>query len=201
MKVSIFPWIAKKLKQCMAITQDGDTADRAIASGKYVCWKSDMYTANQAINSGDTLSAGSGGNLTAVDDGIANDLNSEIDTLNSNLTTIFASETIALTNNTEYLKSGDLKATRIVNNLYVLTGWFTAKGPVSKGNVLFEFPAGYTSVDLNLYCVAVTNKYSKGVVLNVPMSDNIVKVDTTPNNGVVANDTFVVTGVILLNKT
>ena len=72
-KVSIIDWIVKKLKRCIAIVEDGDTASQAIASGKYVIWKGNAYKASTAISQGDTLSLS---NLTAVSDGIGNELNS-----------------------------------------------------------------------------------------------------------------------------
>ena len=74
-KVSIIDWIVKKLKRCIAIVEDGDTASQAIASGKYVIWKGNAYKASSAISQGDTLSLS---NLTAVSDGIGNELNSKI---------------------------------------------------------------------------------------------------------------------------
>ena len=72
MKVSIIPWIVKKLKLGLALVEDGDTASQNIASGKYVSWKGNMCQASSAISSGDTLSSS---NLTAVDGGALNALN------------------------------------------------------------------------------------------------------------------------------
>lgn len=62
-------------KGCAAISENGNTATTNIAAGKYVIWKDALYTANSAIASGAALSAGSGGNLTAVPDGGLNALN------------------------------------------------------------------------------------------------------------------------------
>lgn len=85
MKVSIIDWIIKKLKRCIAIVEEGNTASQAIGSGKYVMWKGNLYTADTAISSGTTLAASGGSkNLTAVADGGYNDLNGKISTLNSN---------------------------------------------------------------------------------------------------------------------
>lgn len=75
MKVSIIPWIVKKLKLGLALVEDGDTASQNIASGKYVSWKGNMCTASSAISSGDALSSS---NLTAVDGGALNALNGKI---------------------------------------------------------------------------------------------------------------------------
>lgn len=69
-KVSIVKWITNKIKQAMAIVQDGDTATRTISSGKYVLWNNNMYTANSNIASGDDLSS----KLTACADGGLNEL-------------------------------------------------------------------------------------------------------------------------------
>ena len=79
MKVSIIDWIVKKLKKCIGIVEDGDTASSAISKGQYVVWKGSLYTADGAISSGTTLSASGGSkNLTAVTDGGLNLLNSKI---------------------------------------------------------------------------------------------------------------------------
>ena len=72
MKVSIIPWIVKKLKLGLALVEDGDTSSQNIASGKYVSWKGNMCQASSAISSGDALSSS---NLTAVDGGALNALN------------------------------------------------------------------------------------------------------------------------------
>lgn len=79
MKVSIVPWIVKKLKTCLALVEDGNTATQNIAKGKYVIWKGVMCKAASAISSGDTLS---NTNLTAVSGGVANECVT-IDTYNS----------------------------------------------------------------------------------------------------------------------
>ena len=55
----------------VAIVQTTDTATRAISSGQFVLWKGSLYTASSAIASGATLSLS---NLTAVSDGVANNL-------------------------------------------------------------------------------------------------------------------------------
>lgn len=81
-KVSIVDLIAKKMKRCIAIVEDGDTASQSIASGKFVIWKGNPYKASTSISSGDTLSTS---NLTALSDGIGNELNSNIATTNSKI--------------------------------------------------------------------------------------------------------------------
>jgi len=77
-KVSVIPWIIKKLKGAIGIVEDTDTATHAIASGKYVIWKGVLCKASSAIAVNDTLSTGSGGNLTVVDNGGLNDVQANI---------------------------------------------------------------------------------------------------------------------------
>ena len=61
-----------KLKNDVAIVEDGNTATHNISSGKYVCWKGSLYKANQAISSGDSLSSST--NLDAVSNGLGGEL-------------------------------------------------------------------------------------------------------------------------------
>jgi hypothetical protein len=68
-----------KMKRSLAIVQDGDTATRNIAKDKFVNWKGNIYTANQAIASGSTLSAANGGNLAGCDDGALNNVQNKLD--------------------------------------------------------------------------------------------------------------------------
>ena len=55
----------------VAIVEKTDTATHAIAEGKYVVWKGHLTKASSAISVGDTLSSS---NLTAVSDGLANNV-------------------------------------------------------------------------------------------------------------------------------
>lgn len=67
----------------LAIVENEDTAFHNIAVGQYVMWKGEMYKATAAIASGATLSAtGSGANLAAVSNGVANELNESVTVLN-----------------------------------------------------------------------------------------------------------------------
>lgn len=86
MKVQqVSPGIINKIKSLIArvgymksdigIVEDTDTATHTISSGQYVIWKNELYKASAAIPSGDPLSST---NLTAVSDGIANELNSKM---------------------------------------------------------------------------------------------------------------------------
>ena len=74
-KISIIPWIVKKLKRCIGIVEDTDTASQAIASNKYVIWKGDVCKSTSAISEGDTLSSS---NLSPVTGGVGNDLSQDI---------------------------------------------------------------------------------------------------------------------------
>lgn len=53
--------------------ESGTTASRNYSAGEYICWNGLTYTANQAISSGTSLSAGTGGNLTECVGGGFND--------------------------------------------------------------------------------------------------------------------------------
>lgn len=66
------------LKNDLGIVEDGDTATHTIAQGQYVIWQGALYTADAAIASGTTLAASGGNkNLTAVENGGLNALNSK----------------------------------------------------------------------------------------------------------------------------
>lgn len=83
MKVSIIPWIVRKLKLCFALVEDGDTASQNIAQGKFVIWKGVCCKAASAITAGETLS---GTNLPAISDGALNDISASIPSVVNNLT-------------------------------------------------------------------------------------------------------------------
>lgn len=70
-------------KGTVAIVEDGNTCTHVggIASGQYVVWKGLLYKATQAISVGTTLSTST--NLSAVTDGIANELNGKLNILNN----------------------------------------------------------------------------------------------------------------------
>ena len=117
-KEAIIGYIAKKLKRCLGIVEDTNTATHAISAGKFVVWKDVMCKATEAISIGDTLSSGSGGNLTIVDNGALNDVNgnlgspssassvtgddafSKINTLNGNIASIRKLKYMDLTDTT-----------------------------------------------------------------------------------------------------
>ena len=83
MKVSIIPWIVRKLKLCFALVEDGDTASQNIAQGKFVIWKGVCCKAASAITVGETLS---GTNLPAISSGALNDISDSIPAVVNNLT-------------------------------------------------------------------------------------------------------------------
>ena len=68
-----------KLKDDVAITEDGDTATHSISTGQYVIWKGDMYKATQNIAVSATLSSS---NLDAISSGVSNDLGYKLNTHN-----------------------------------------------------------------------------------------------------------------------
>ena len=69
------------LKSDIGIVEDTNSATHAITSGQYVIWKGSLYKASANISVGATLSTST--NLTAVSNGIANELNSNITNLES----------------------------------------------------------------------------------------------------------------------
>lgn len=92
----------------LAIVENDDAAFHNIAAGQYVMWKGEMYKATAAIASGATLSAtGTGANLAAVNNGVANELNAGIATLNSKFspTLVSTDANNAITSGTYYLTS------------------------------------------------------------------------------------------------
>lgn len=60
----------------LAYVESGTTASQNYTAGQYISWNGLLYTANQAISSGTTLSAGTGGNLTECVGGGFNDVQS-----------------------------------------------------------------------------------------------------------------------------
>lgn len=66
-----------KLKNDIAIVENGDLATHNISIGQYVVWKGDLYKAAYAVSIGDALS----GNIQAVSNGTANELAGLINTL------------------------------------------------------------------------------------------------------------------------
>ena len=75
------------LKNDLGIVEDGDTATHTIAQGQYVIWQGALYTADAAIASGTTLAASGGNkNLTAVENGGLNALNSNVTALSETTT-------------------------------------------------------------------------------------------------------------------
>ena len=86
------------IKRGIAYLESTDTAVNNIPAGRYVFWKNGAYISTSAISAGDTLSST---NLTAVaTGGFINALQTEINTLNSNLATVSGKFSIAITNGT-----------------------------------------------------------------------------------------------------
>lgn len=125
-KVSIIKWIVKRLRSAIAIVEDTDTASQAIASGKYVMWKGDLYKASSAIAQGATLSSESGGNLTVVSDGGLNELNSNIATLSGNIGTLSNLTTSAKTSAVAAINEVNAKSWTVNQNFSSSTSLETA---------------------------------------------------------------------------
>ena len=79
--------LGAKLKADIGIVENTNTATHNISAGQYVIWKGDLYTASSAISSGATLSDA---NLTAVSGGGLNALNSNINSISVQMTTLTA---------------------------------------------------------------------------------------------------------------
>lgn len=89
----------------LAIVETTDTAFHSITANQYVMWKGEIYKAVSNITSGDTLLAtGNDANLAAVDNGAANDLQSQVTSLNSKI----ATTPVTTVGKVEYWKSGNI---------------------------------------------------------------------------------------------
>ena len=114
--------LISKLKADIGIVENTNTATHNISAGQYVIWKGELYTANDAISSGATLSSA---NLTAVSNGGLNSLNSKLPTKSSNtLTTSNLSSNISVAS-ASYVKNG---------RIAIITLSCTANTDVAVGN-------------------------------------------------------------------
>lgn len=165
-KISIIPWIVKKLKRCIGIVEDTDTASQAIASNKYVIWKGDVCKSTSAISEGDMLSSS---NLSAVSGGVGNDLLQDI----ANINTQIASETKSFAFGTCY-KFGKLVVLSFNNNSTSMT------------------TSGYTLPYTAKYVTSAAARYYNGSAND----SGSVKVDDTKvylygSGGSLANGTYI----------
>lgn len=88
----------------LAIVETTDTAFHSITANQYVMWKGEIYKAVSNITSGDTLLAtGNDANLEAVNSGAANDLQSQVTSLNSKIATSY--DVNAASYNTDVISS------------------------------------------------------------------------------------------------
>ena len=101
------------IKGSIAYNEDGNTATQNIPQGSFVVWKGHAYTASAAISSGDTLSTST--NLTAITNGIANELNSKLTSQIVVETTDLGSVSIPV-NSAEYIGA-------IINLITIPTGY------------------------------------------------------------------------------
>ena len=111
------------IKGSLAYNEDGNTATQNIPVGSFVVWKGHAYTASAAISSGDTLSTST--NLSAISDGIANELNSKL-----------TKQSVSVTRNSTYISSWYVTAFS-VGNILIVQGRFTLTGNVPVNGVLF----------------------------------------------------------------
>lgn len=123
------------LKSDIGIVEDTDTATHTISSGQYVIWKNELYKASTAIPSGDPLSST---NLTAVSDGIANELN-------SNIIDIMARSSVSIsagTNVTIATQSCTLYAA--MRLLFISCMIQVGSGGLAANSTVIELPTGCT---------------------------------------------------------
>lgn len=156
-KISIIPWIVKKLKRCIGIVEDTDTASQAIASDKYVIWKGDICKSTSAISEGDTLSSS---NLSAVNDGVGNDLSQAIANLSPSeysTTGITASSGVSITQGGYFMIGSVCFVMMVLSNTSSIAQYgqlFTGL-PKSKG-----FSGGGNPVNAGTASVALENTTS-----------------------------------------
>lgn len=77
MKLPIWRLIVRKLRQAIAIVEEGDTCTHSsgLAVGKYVIWKGTLCKVTTAMAYEETIS---GSKLEVVSDGIANEISSKL---------------------------------------------------------------------------------------------------------------------------
>ena len=148
-KVSIVKWITNKIKQAMAIVQDGDTATRTISSGKYVLWNNNMYTANSNIASGDALSS----KLTACTDGGLNELSANTTQAIANL----SAKVFDMSAAAENLTLAEPTKTSVTHyhvveqgNIVTVIGRIAITGQIQSGSQTIV--RGYPKPKYNVYC-------------------------------------------------
>ena len=110
------------IKRGIAYLESTDTAVNNIPAGRYVFWKNGAYISTSAISVGDTLSST---NLSAVATGgfinaLKNELQTQINTLNSNIIPCFVYPTSSGENNVI-----DIDMTAYADGLYMIVGFST----------------------------------------------------------------------------
>lgn len=115
-------WTQAVKQSQLAYVETGTTASQNYTAGQYISWNGILYTANQAISSGTTLSAGTGGNLTEC---VGGGLNSLSNVANANVT--FSNNVTGYTYQNEYhlSKSGNIVATHIYMSTSSIAGMGT----------------------------------------------------------------------------
>lgn len=109
-----------QLDQNMAYVESGNTATRNYSGGEFISWKGTLYTANGIISSGQSFSAGSGGNLTAV---VGGGLNWDVPIAYTTLTTgVFYGKS----NGVVYIRFDGSNTTNLTNATWVSIGTLPA---------------------------------------------------------------------------
>lgn len=133
-KSTINPAVVRKhstdiaaLKNDLGIVEDGDTATHTIAQGQHVIWQGALYTADAAIASGTTLAASGGNkNLTVVENGGLNALNSNITGINNRFKTITSGSLYNITTSGIYYLTGAVTDKPTGNGGIYITACFNA---------------------------------------------------------------------------
>ena len=191
-RVNIIEWIAKKLRSLTGIVEDGDTATHAISTGKYVIWKGNPCKASSAISIGDALSSS---NLTALTDGVCNDLADETgakvnktDIVN-NLTTNDSTKVLSAA-------QGYALNSKITKNSF--DNYVDISGYTSTSNLYVAPSDGYLVCGLT--DTAASGDYMYGRVYGASDTNNLAQlvVKGAPNGGEVINSLFVRKGMRLM---
>ena len=178
------------IREALIFDEQGQSAaTHNIPAGSFVYWNNGTYTASQAISIGDTLSST---NLTAVPTGGA------INALNSNFTNYMQQ----LAHDTTNINNSFVNLTRVVGNLYVISGWFSVITSLETDDILFTLPSGYSILqNKNFYYPAFVNNGSQAFIVGASGfgdTRNIIKVDRTPSVNT-SGKTFVFTMSVMLD--
>ena len=110
-------------QELLGYREDGNTASRTIEDGSFVVWKGSLYKANGSIPQGTAFSSS---NLTEVTDGGLNELQSDVESLNDSIGSLFVNLTGTISAN----KNAQIQYPQGYgyNNTIIVTTWLTKWG-------------------------------------------------------------------------